>query len=108
MISLREVEDTIRSLENGAATYNNCMKLASLYIVRDELKKKEGQYGYYTYGYRGGYPMMYERGGNSGNSSNSGNSGQSSSGSYAYREPMMYNHDDDLMMRGEDMYNRRG
>ena len=104
MISLREVEDTIHSLENGAATYNNCMKLASLYIVRDELKKKEGQYGYYTYGYeRSPYPaMMYERGGNS------GNSGRSASSSYGYREPMMYAHDDDLMIHNDSMdMNRR-
>ena len=54
MINLREVEDTIRDLENGSATYNNCMKLASLYIIRDEMKKKEGQYYNYTY-----KPMMY-------------------------------------------------
>ena len=55
MINLREVEETIKDLENGAATYNNCMKLASLYIIRDEMKKKEGEYAGYTYGYR---PMM--------------------------------------------------
>jgi len=96
MISLREVEDTIRDLENGAATYNNCMKLASLYIIRDELRKKESQYGYYNYGRS--YPMMYERGGNS------GNTGRSSSVSYGYREPMMYNHDDELMIHGNEMY----
>ena len=52
------IEDTIRNLENGSATYNNCMKLASLYIIRDELMKKEGQYSNYTYGRR---PMMYDR-----------------------------------------------
>ena len=59
MLNLREVEDAIRDLESGSATYNNCMKLASLYIVRDELKHKEGSpYSMYGYGYS---PISYER-----------------------------------------------
>ena len=46
--------------------------------------------------------MMYERGGNS------GNSGRSTSSSYGYREPMMYAHDDDLMIHNDSMdMNRR-
>lgn len=97
MLNLHEVEEAIRELENGSATYNNCMKLASLYIVRDELRQKEGRYNY-NYGY---YPM-YERGGNSGNSG--GNS------SYNYREPMYYhNSNDDLLIKKDMMgeYARR-
>ena len=58
------------------------MKLASLYTVRDELRKKEGQYT--SYGY---YPY-YEQ----------GNQGRGSS-SYGYRRPMYYNNDDDLMIK---------
>jgi len=55
MLNLHEVEAAIRDLENGSATYNNCMKLASLYIVRDELRKKESMYNYSYH-----YPMNYE------------------------------------------------
>lgn len=40
MLNLREIEEAIKELESGSSTYNNCMKLASLYIVRDELMKK--------------------------------------------------------------------
>ena len=85
MINLREVEEAIKQLENSAATYNNCTKLASLYIVRDELMKKQGQYGSHSYGY---YPY-YERG------------GQRGSSSYGYR-PMMYNNDD-LIIKHDGM-----
>lgn len=100
MLNLREIEEAIKELESGSSTYNNCMKLASLYIVRDELMKKQGQYSnYYNYT-RPYYPMMYERGGRS------GNDGQSSNSSYAYT-PMMYHNDDDLIIR-KDMYDRRG
>lgn len=90
MINLREVEDTIRDLENGSATYNNCMKLASLYIIRDEMKKKEGQY--YNYTYR---PMMYD---------NRGMNNPSSS--YGYREPMMYTDHSDEMLHGAEEHRR--
>lgn len=90
MINLREIEEAIHQLETSSSTYNNCMKLASLYIIRDEFRKKEGQSGYYTYGY---YPY-YERGGQS------GNSGQGGSSSYGYK-PMMY--DDDSLMIKRDM-----
>lgn len=86
MINLHEVEEAIRELEEGSSTYNNCMKLASLYIIRDELRKGSGQYSSYRY-----YPM-YERGGRSGNSGSS---------SYGYRS--MYYTDDDLMIRKHDM-----
>ncbi len=84
MLNLREVEQAIRQLENSSATYNNCMKLASLYVVRDELKKKQGQYS--SYGY---YPY-YEQ--------NNQGRGSSSYG-YGYRRPMYYNNDDDLMIK---------
>lgn len=92
MLSLHEVEEAIRELENGSATYNNCMKLASLYIVRDQLKQK-GMYSQYNYGY---YPMYENRG-----ESRRGNSGSSS---YGYRRPMYYENDD-LMIK-KDMQDR--
>ncbi len=79
MLNVHEVESAIRELENGSATYNNCMKLASLYIVRDELKKKENMY---TYGY---HPM------NGNNRS-----------SYGYREPMYYENNDELMIKKDN------
>lgn len=89
MISLREVEDTIHSLENGAATYNNCMKLASLYIVRDELRKREG-FSQYARNNSYGYHPIYTDG-------RQGN-GRSS---YGY-EPSYYNNNDDLIIRKDN------
>ena len=77
-MDLHEIEEAIRELEQGSCTYNNCMKLASLYIIRDEMKKK----GQYTYGY---YPM-YER-----------------NSSYGYRRPMYYENDD-LMIKKDMMH----
>lgn len=88
MLSLREVEEAIRDLENSSATYNNCMKLASLYVVRDELRQRDS-YGQSSYGYRPYYPM-YERG------------GRGSSSSYGYRRPMYYT-EDDLMIKKDHM-----
>ena len=35
MLNLHEIEEAIKELEMGSTTYNNCMKLASLYIIRD-------------------------------------------------------------------------
>lgn len=87
MINLHEVEEAIRDLEQSSSTYNNCMKLASLYIIRDELRKSQGQYSSYNYNYPA---MMYERGGNNGQSS------------YGYR-PMYYTSDDDLMIKKQGM-----
>lgn len=98
MLNLREIEQAIRQLENSPTTYNNCMKLASLYIVRDELRKESGQYNQYNYSRRY-YPMSYA------------NNGQSSSGSssYGYHEgPMMYHNDDDLLIHKDMMYNNQG
>ncbi len=89
MLNLREIEEAIKQLEMGSTTYNNCMKLASLYIIRDEMKK-QGQ-GMYTYGRN--YPMMYDKNGRGGNDQ-----------TYAY-DPMMYANDDDLIIR-KDMYRR--
>lgn len=38
MLNLDEIESTIRELENNATTFENCRKLAILYIVRDNNK----------------------------------------------------------------------
>lgn len=81
-MNLHEIEEAIRELEQGSCTYNNCMKLASLYIVRDELKKK----GYSSYNY--GYYPMYEK---------------DSRSSYGYRRPMYYENDD-LMIKKDMMH----
>jgi len=92
MINLHEVEEAIRELEESSATYNNCMKLASLYIIRDELKKQGySQYNYTNSNY--GYYPMYERGGRGGNSSSS----------YGYRRPMYYDNED-LMIKKNMMH----
>lgn len=91
MLSLHEVEEAIRDLEAGSATYNNCMKLASLYIVRDELKQKEYGYGQSNYGY---YPMYESRGGQGGRGSSS----------YGYRKPMFYDSDDLMIKKDHNMY----
>lgn len=85
MINFHEIEEAIKELEEGSSTYNNCMKLASLYIIRDEMRK-EGQFNQYARNNYGYYPM-YERGGRSGSS-------------YGYRP--MYYHDDDLMIRKQN------
>ena len=90
-MNLHEIEEAIRELEQGSCTYSNCQKLASLYIIRDQMRKN-GQ-GMYTYGRSNyGYYPMYERGNNS---------------SYGYRRPMYYENDDlmikkDNMMREQD------
>lgn len=83
MINPRQIEEAIRDLEESSVTYNNCMKLASLYIIRDELKKEKSQY---TYGY---YHPMYAQGGR-------GNSN--------YRYDPMYYTNDDLMIRKQGMH----
>ena len=38
MLSIEEVENTIIELENGNTTFDSCIKLASLYVVRDHYK----------------------------------------------------------------------
>ena len=38
MMDINEINETIEELENSSTTFDNCMKLASLYIVRDNLK----------------------------------------------------------------------
>lgn len=38
-MNLHEIEEAIRELEQGSCTYGNCAKLASLYIIRDEMRK---------------------------------------------------------------------
>ena len=67
------------------------MKLASLYIVRDELRQKEGMGSYTNYGY---YPYYESRGGRGGN--------RGGSSSYGYR-PMMYHNDDELIIKRDMM-----
>ena len=37
MLDLNEVQKTIDELENGSTTFDTCMKLASLYTVRDHM-----------------------------------------------------------------------
>ena len=39
MLNMEEINNTIEELENSSTTFDNCMKLASLYIVRDEHQK---------------------------------------------------------------------
>lgn len=38
MLDMQEIDNTIEQLENGTTTFDNCLKLASLYIVREHLK----------------------------------------------------------------------
>ena len=35
MLNIAEIENTIQELENGNTTFDSCIKLASLYIVRE-------------------------------------------------------------------------
>lgn len=41
MLDLQEIKNTIIELENSDTNFANCQKLASLYIVRDNLQKPE-------------------------------------------------------------------
>ena len=41
MLNLQEIEESIKDLENSSTTYDNCSKLASLYIVRDKMKQND-------------------------------------------------------------------
>lgn len=41
MLDLEEINNTIEELENSRTTYENCLKLASLYIVRENINFKE-------------------------------------------------------------------
>ena len=41
MLDLEEINNTIEELENSRTTYDNCLKLASLYIVRENISPKE-------------------------------------------------------------------
>lgn len=43
MINLEEIYNTIAELENGDTTFASCQKLASLYIVRDNLQHPTNQ-----------------------------------------------------------------
>lgn len=39
MLNLEDINNTIQDLENGSTTFDTCNKLASLYIVRQNLQK---------------------------------------------------------------------
>ena len=91
MINLREVEDAIKQLETSSSTYNNCMKLASLYIIRKQLSQRQGQDNYTNYSY---YRPYYEHEGKNWNTS------------YGYK-PMMYHDDNDLMIKRDMMDHER-
>ena len=39
MLNIEEINSTIEELEDGSTTFETCSKLASLYIVRDNLQK---------------------------------------------------------------------
>lgn len=41
MLNLEEINNTITELENGHTTYENCLKLASLYIVKQNLHREK-------------------------------------------------------------------
>lgn len=41
MLNLEEINNTIAELENGRTTYDNCLKLASLYIVKQNIHQTE-------------------------------------------------------------------
>ena len=38
MLNLEEINNTIDQLEEGNTTFDNCIKLSALYIVRDKLQ----------------------------------------------------------------------
>ena len=103
MITLREVEEAIRDLEQGSATYNNCMKLAALYTIRKEMAMRENNNNYtysmytnntypshnYNYGYnpydRDRERMYYP--------------------SYGYRNMPMHYENEDLIIKKDNMNN---
>lgn len=39
MLNIEEINNTIEALENSPTTFDNCMKLSSLYICRDNYNK---------------------------------------------------------------------
>lgn len=47
-MNLVEIENTIKELESGEATFASCEKLANLYIVRDHLLPKDEVVKEYT------------------------------------------------------------
>ncbi len=54
-MNMNEINEAIRELEEGPTTYHNCMKLASLYIVRDMYgKDRYTTYGRDQYNYASG------------------------------------------------------
>lgn len=64
MIDIQTIQDEIARLEGSKASYPVCQKLADLYVVKDHLMKKQGEYGYYNRGGQGGgsnYTMYDDR-----------------------------------------------
>lgn len=45
MLNIEEVNNTIEELENSPTTFDTCLKLSSLYIVRDNYKRPENRDG---------------------------------------------------------------
>ena len=45
MLDMEQISNTIEELENGATTFENCLKLASLYIVQEKYKNPENRDG---------------------------------------------------------------
>ena len=41
MLDIKEIESTIKKLEDGETTFSNCEKLAMLYIVKDHYKGED-------------------------------------------------------------------
>lgn len=88
MINMNQINEAIRELEDGPTTYHNCMKLASLYIVRD-MYGKEATRNFNMY------------------ASNSGGNGRRGGGSSRYEDRNQYGYDpfyDDMMGRRSSMF----
>jgi hypothetical protein len=45
MLNIEEINNTIEELENGITSFDSCLKLASLYIVRENYKREDLPYG---------------------------------------------------------------
>lgn len=84
-MNMNEINEAIRQLEDGPTTYHNCMKLASLYIVRDMYGKE----GSRSYNYN-----MY--------ANNASNNGRRAGGSSRYDDRNQYGYDP--LYYGDDMH----
>jgi hypothetical protein len=43
LLDIEEINNTIEQLENGATTFDSCLKLASLYICKDKIEKAKNE-----------------------------------------------------------------